>query len=288
MKIFPILLSALFTTSTFILAKSLFKDEKTSAASAFFGATSFNLTAGYYSAILANWLSLSFAFLYFSLLVKYFTSTKIRPFKGHFHLRSFLYLFALLTLCWLSHAWTWDFVLLISFTYVVTLAILSRTPIAFLINNRYYIAPIIASFVLDRLKALMLGTGSAIEAGTSVSVHYLGAEYILSSFKNLIFTFQFYVGGFYSNLLIITMTWVGIYFLFRHIDHAKLLILCWVSVLSLPFFIIDLELIWRILFMLPAPLICGYLLSYLRSKTLYALAFLWQIHYVIYCLTSLF
>ncbi|MEM3040351.1 MAG: hypothetical protein QXO54_06065, partial [Candidatus Methanomethylicaceae archaeon] len=59
-------------------------------------------------------------------------------------------------------------------------------------------------------------------------------------------------------------------------------------VLAVPFLIIDLELVWRILYMLPAPFICGYALHSLRSKALYVTAVLWQINYVVYCLTAIF
>jgi len=276
-KLFPILLSLLFTLSSFFLARSIFRDDRASLLSAFFAATSFNLTAGYYSAVLANWLSLSFAIFYFSLLVGGPASPK----------RS-LYSFLLLALCWLSHAWTWDFVLLISLAYIISMAIVGKDPVRSLLSNKYSLLPILLSFVLDRAKVLLVGSGGAIEAGTSVSVHYLGAEYLLSSFKNMVFSFQFYVGGFYSNLLVILLTLAGIYLLFRGVDARRVLLLCWVSVLALPFLIIDLELIWRILFMLPAPLICGYALSSSRSRILYLLAFMWQINYVAYCLTALF
>ncbi|MBC7113666.1 MAG: hypothetical protein H5T34_06630 [Candidatus Methanomethyliales bacterium] len=278
-KIFPVLLSTLFTASSFLLARSVFRDERASILSAFFAATSFNLTAGYYSAILANWLSLSFAFLYFSLWIGEDKSLK----------RS-VYSFILLTLCWLSHAWTWDFVLLISAAYIAVMAILERQTLrlSFLASKKYHILPLVASFALDRLKVALVGTGGAIEAGTSVSVHYLGAEYLLSSFKNLVFSFQFYVGGFYSNLLVTLLILVGVFLILRGVDRRKLLLLCWVSVLAVPFLIIDLELIWRILFLLPAPLICGYTLSRSNTKLFYILAFLWQINYVVYCLTGLF
>jgi hypothetical protein len=276
-RMFPVLLSALFTTSSFVLARSLFRDERASILTAFFAATSFNLTAGYYAAILANWLSLSFAFLYFSLWVDEKLSLR----------RSAISLI-LLVLCWLSHAWTWDFVLLISAAYIAAMAILDGHPLRFLASKRYHLLPLVASFALDRLKVALVGTGGAVEAGTSVSMHYLGAEYLLSSFKNLVFSFQFYVGGFYSNLLVIALTLIGTYIVSQRVDGRKLLIMCWVSVLAVPFLIIDLELIWRILFMLPAPLICGYALSYSKSRILYTMAMLWQVNYVVYCLTALF
>lgn len=278
-KIFPVFLSALFSVSTFLLARAIFKDDRVSVISTFFAATSFNLTAGYYSAILANWLSLSFAFMYFSLLLKDPTSTSPK---------NSLLLFILLELSWLSHAWTWDFVLLISIGYMLSLALISSNPLRYLALNRYAILPLVLSFAIDRVKPILFGTGGAIEAGTAVSARYLGAEYLLSSFKNMVFSFQFYVGGFYSNLLVIMLTLAGLYFLFRSLDQRKLLILCWVSVLAVPFLIIDLELVWRILYMLPAPLICGYALHSLRSKALYVTAVLWQINYVVYCLTAIF
>ncbi|MEM4203878.1 MAG: hypothetical protein QXS54_07395 [Candidatus Methanomethylicaceae archaeon] len=278
-KIFPVFLSALFSVSTFLLARAIFKDDRVSVLSAFFAATSFNLTSGYYSAILANWLSLSFAFMYFSLLLKDPTSTSPK---------NSLLLFILLELSWLSHAWTWDFVLLISIGYMLSLALISRNPLRYLALNRYAILPLVLSFAIDRVKQTMFGTGGAIEAGTAVSARYLGVEYLLSSFKNMVFSFQFYVGGFYSNLLVIMLTLAGLYFLFRSLDQRKLLILCWVSVLAVPFLIIDLELVWRILYMLPAPFICGYALHSLRSKALYVTAVLWQINYVVYCLTAIF
>ncbi|MCX8182295.1 MAG: hypothetical protein N3D12_04180 [Candidatus Methanomethyliaceae archaeon] len=278
-KIFPVFLSALFTISTFFLARSIFRDDRVSALSAFFAATSFNLTAGYYSAILANWLSLSFAFLYFSLLLK--DPCPPSP-------KRLLCLFVLLELSWLSHAWTWDFVLLISICYIFSLVIINRNPVHYLASNRYTILLIFASFTIDRIKPLFFGTGGAIEAGTAVSVRYLGAEYLLSSFKNMVFSFQFYVGGFYSNLLVVILTLAGLYLSFRHLDNQKLLLLCWTSVLAAPFLIIDLELIWRILYILPAPLICGYAISSSRSRTLYLTAIIWQINYVVYCLTALF
>ncbi|MGC8936217.1 MAG: hypothetical protein ACP5KV_02470 [Candidatus Methanomethylicaceae archaeon] len=275
-KIFPVLLSVLFTASSFLLARSVFKDERASIFSAFFAATSFNLTAGYYAAILANWLSLSFAFLYFSLWLEEKGSLK----------RSICSLI-LLVLCWLSHAWTWDFVMLISAAYITVVGAMERQRLNFLSSKMYQILPLVASFALDRLKVLIVGTGGAIEAGTSVSVHYLGAEYLLSSFKNLLFSFQFYVGGFYSNLLVIILMLSGVYLILRSLDRRKVLLLCWLSVLAVPFLIIDIELVWRILFLLPAPLICGYALSRQDAKLLYVLAFLWQINYTVYCLTAL-
>jgi len=276
-KVFPVLLSPLFALSIYLLARSLFKGGRAALIAAFFAATSFNLTAGFYSYILANWLSLCFAMLFFAFFVQCVERPSVKISAASL---------AMLILCYLSHSWTWVFVLLISVAYLASLAIIGRKPLKFLGSQRYSLTLLAVSILIDRLRALLNSQGG-FEAWSSTALGVLQSGSVIDSFKNMVFSFQYYVGGFYSNLLVITLLLVGTYLVFKYLDQRNLLIICWLAVLAVPFFFINLDLMWRVLYLIPAPLVCGYALSLYRGRLLLVLTVLWQINYVIYCLTAI-
>jgi len=189
-------------------------------------------------------------------------------------------------ICYLSHSLTWVFVLLISVAYLASLAIIGRKPLKFLGSQRYSLTILAVSILIDRLRALLNFQGG-FEAWASTALGVIQSGSVIGSFKNMVFSFQYYVGGFYSNLLVITLLLAGTYLVFKYLDQRNLLIICWLAVLAVPFFFINLDLMWRVLYLIPTPLVCGYALSLYRGRLLLVLTVLWQVAYVIYCLTAI-
>ncbi len=243
-KIGPVLPASFFALTTYLFVIIGIKEQRIALLSSFLAAFSINTTVGVFTATFANWLSLSWAILLFTIIL-------YSPNKG---LRFSVPLaFLLNCLVLVTHPWTWVFLMGILVAYeiiTILLRILARGKMKFG-NDFQTILVILSINAVIALGVFILLPNSEFIIMYKVVTRSIGLENLSSLLSTLNFTIRFYVGGFFGNPIIYIFAVLGTFMLNDFKNEFNRLIVSILLPASLLGFLVESFWQWRILYMVP-------------------------------------
>ena len=245
-RLLPIILNPLLVISTYYLALEIFRDNQTAAWAAFFTASGIQLTVGMYSYFLANILGLnlinfSLFFLFRSLRInKKWDLTLACTFSS-------LLLF--------THPWTFDQY----YAPAILVAAIMGLEYYKTGKNRSDLKKIATYIVFLGLTEVIKGQILQGFGGLSATTTAMNLMSTLSDFwYHTIFTFRLLYGGFMSNLVILSLTMIGVYLMDHKENPNQLYLISQISISSLVFLIGDETMKSRLIFNLPLGILSAY------------------------------
>jgi hypothetical protein len=248
----PVLLAPVLVLSAFFLARVVSGNDYVAVWSAFFTATGVQLTVGIYSYFLTNMLALSLVFLSSGLLL--------------LGLRRRSYLFALASsalggLLLFTHPWTFDQLLgsVVLFTLYAGYEGWRRRR-----YEQFYMLILYVGLMglFEFCKSFFLQEVGGVGASSTVTGNLagLGGFWVAS-----IFGFRYLYGGFISNVLLISLSLIGVYLLRRGVVAERLFVV-YCAASSLVFLVGDDTIKSRLLYNLPFALFSGIGLHWLLNS----------------------
>ncbi len=243
-KIGPAVPATLVGVATLLLFRTITRDDVLASFSAFIGLFSIATTVGIFAGTFANWLALGWTALFFSLLVLMWQ----QPSNSHVLMVIFGSVVTLVI-----HAWTWAVVLTALGVFVVLS--LPRTLITkrSLPKSQFLKSSIIvvaANLALLLLVISLFSTGEFIrlasEGLASISLNNLSSFLTIFSF-----TFEYYVGGFFANPILILLSIVGLASARGFNSNLSRLLFSLLLVTSIPLLVETSFWQWRLLYMVP-------------------------------------
>lgn len=235
----PSILAPLLTIAIYYLTREISRNEVAAILSAFLTAVSFQVVIGIYAGFYANWISLIFG--YFSLV--YLFRSLENPRKMN------LILFGgLLVMVMFAHVYTYTvFVLFISIFLLVLLALKrykrQRVLILFVIVG--------STVILDIFRTLDNPSMTGLESDLSVAERTgSGLSQFSYRWDNLVRAVQVFLGGAYSNILIIGLALYAAVALYSKSNYA-LFVAVFLSLGILPLFFGERDLMSRVLYDIP-------------------------------------
>lgn len=199
----PFVLAPLLTIVTYFLTNKLTSNEKIGIIASFMTAVSFQTLIGVYAGFYANWIAIIFGYLAtFFMFELLHNTTRLKWLL--FSILTFLLLF--------SHVYTWTVVILamgIFLAYFWAKYNHKRRVITILL------AIILSSVGVDFARVIFTGATGGIEGNIEIAETNTGPEQFLRRWNNLAYTATTYVGGIFSNFIILGL---AIYWLFESRD----------------------------------------------------------------------
>jgi len=250
-KLGPAVPAAFMGISTFFLIRTITRDTILASFSAFLGLFSIATTVAVYAGIFANWLALGWVALFLGLLLRAWS----RPSPMRVLAATLVSIVILLT-----HAWTWGVVLaslmvFVGFSMLYRLAArCSLIPSGAL---RVSLPIIVANLVLLLLVMSLLSRGEFMILSRS-ALEAVNPGNLKSFHPALLFTFQYYVGGFFANPVVILPAIVGVVKSRRIDGKFSLLIFSLLLVTSIPLLLVGSWWQWRLLYMVPYQVLAAF------------------------------
>lgn len=187
----PLVLAPALSIVTFFLAKELTSNEKIGVIASFIAAVSFQTLIGIYAGFYANWIAIIFGYLAIILLLRILrkpTDLKLILFS----ILIFLLLF--------SHVYTWT---------ITLLAIGIFLAVSWFKHNQerrtilILFAIIFSSVAVDIARVVFTGSSGGIEGNIEIAQAMTGPEQFARRWNNLEYTVTTFVGGIFSNFIIL-------------------------------------------------------------------------------------
>jgi len=247
----PVLLAPVLVLSAFFLARVVSGNDYVAVWSAFFTATGVQVTVGIYSYFLTNMLALSLVFLSSGLLL--------------LGLRRRSYLFALASsalggLLLFTHPWTFD--QLLGSVVVFTLYAGYEGWRRHMYEQIYMLIVYVGLMGLfEFCKSIVFQGVGGVGASSTVTGNLAGLGGFWAA---SIFGFRYLYGGFISNLLLISLSLIGVYLLKRGVVAERFFVV-YCAASSLVFLVGDDSIKVRLLYNLPLALFSGIGLHWLLN-----------------------
>jgi len=240
---FPVVVMPILVFSIYIFTLELFQNEHIAAWAAFFTASGYHVTVNMYSYFLSNVLGLSLVFIS---LTYFYRSIRLNN-----KIDLIISLIAGILLVF-SHPWTYVhyFIIFVLTTIIKIFYIKKSKKYDMLYPNLVYIL-VLAGF--DFIKINFLNGFGGIKATSTVMNSFIN----LNFWFNIIFTFQILFGGYLSNLLLLILAIIGMWY-FTNDEENTLFLEILLLVSSLIFFIGDEVIKSRILYNLPIGIFASY------------------------------
>ena len=251
-KFQPLILFPLTLLSVYLFAYEGLHDNKQSALVAIFTSTSFYVTVGMFAAFYANLFALFFGFLSLMLLIRY-----LQGYGQNSQLKILLTSSFLLSLVIFIHPWTWGFFIAIIIIYPLFMLLMGASkeefkrripPLGFLL---------LINFSTDAFKRFILHSLSGVEAVYKASKVFLSLENLPNFWLNLMITFRSFSSGFYTNMILIGLAFIGVLFLILRRDKSDFscILLSWLFLISILLPFANYIAQPRIIFNLPIPIL---------------------------------
>jgi len=242
-RIGPAIPASLLGATSFLFIRTITRDDILAVFSGFLALFSMATTVGIYAGVFANWLALGLTTLFFTLIIRmWLQPTPIRS------LSSILCSLAILV----THAWTW----------AVTLASLGISALLGLANRlltrrrlldntlRSSLAVVGASLALVLLLIVLFSTGEFVRLSTE-GIASMSASNISTFPVSLSFTFQYYVGGFFANSVLILLSILGVVTARRLNAQFSRILASILLITSVPLLLVGSWWQWRLLYDIP-------------------------------------
>lgn len=243
-KYMHVLLLPLFVFSVYFFTKRAAKSERFASVASLLAAVSYTTTVGMYAGLLANWLALTLVYLSVGFLLEAL-DRRSNLFLGLCLLTSVSTLFA--------HPWTWGVLVACLAFYLVWLGV--RFWRGREVRSRHGLIVvaviIVVNIGVDILKDRGLNVGSGIAAESDVAASKLGLGNFLRFWPNILFSFRYYMGGYFTNPLSWVLATIGVYLLMRVDRPYTRIVLSWLTVTALPIVFGNFVAQSRLLYILP-------------------------------------
>jgi hypothetical protein len=253
-------LSALSAIGAFFFAREAVGRTDVALLSALLASFSPQLLVGTFAGIFEAWLAYSESLLFLGLILHAMKNSDSKSAAGSV-------LLSILIL--LTHPWTWAVLILILVCQLIVIsAVQTRSAGGLQLTNSLRIQSVV--LIVSVLVCIVVVTL------VSLAFPYLGNRTILFFEERLrspvlfvndiALTLTNYVGGFYSNWILMSLVLIGLFGASQLADEARALLLSWVLVPGLlsVFFSSDVQ--WRLLYLLPYSVLAAYGILSITSK----------------------
>jgi len=211
----PVFLAPFFVFSSYYLARAFGKSKFTSSIVSLFAVFSFQYIVGVYAGFFANWFTLSISFILFAFIIKYLKEPTFTK---------FLVTTALSLLILFSYIYLW--------TYIITVLIIFTAITVFHFRKqRKKLIPILlifviigANFVGDFVKVTYLESRSGTIKSYELSSFAISSENFSERWRNIENLFSVYLGGFFTNTLILALAFFWCLQASHSKDHERLIL----------------------------------------------------------------
>jgi hypothetical protein len=248
----PVILAPSLVLAIYFLTHELTSNPTASILAAFLTAISFHTLIGLYAGFYANWFALIIGYLSFVFLIRFLKGTS----KVNLIIYSILMIFLMF-----SHSLTW--IILAVFTCVFLGVMLKL--------NRYYskkgvilvLIIVLSSAIINIGRMTVTGSTNSLQRDVGEIAHKTaGPEQFTLRWSNLLRTEYSFVGGQFSNFLILVL---GLYWLFRVnlYEPSTIFLIVFLSIGIIPFFfgnwIIQTRVFYDIPFQIPTALALSFI-----------------------------
>ncbi|MBI3858869.1 MAG: hypothetical protein HY296_01305 [Thaumarchaeota archaeon] len=226
-RIIPVLLAVLLAVTTYIFVKAGSGNRLLASTAALFAAFSFEVVSGINAGLDADWLAMSEALVFLSLLLVGLN----RPDRRYVVLSS-----GVLVLVLFTHPWTWLVMLGLLGLYSVLTAGLATwsKDMTGLRHELTSLAMVFAISGTADLSKRLLGTPSGVQDVLNSSAHTLSLSSIPSALSSLSSSLRLFLGGALDNPLIIVLSIVGLLALPGLHSRMTRLLVSWMAIASGP------------------------------------------------------
>jgi hypothetical protein len=250
----PIILGPSLIVVVYFLTRELTSSDITSILAAFLTAISFHILIGIYAGFYANWLALIIGYLSFIFLIRFLReSQKI----------SYILYSALMIILVLTHVYTWS---ILAIVFTVFLIVMLVTRYFRRRNIILLLLVIVLSVAIDVSRTALTGSAGGLIKDLEIADTGADIELFNQRWTSLTETIHIYVGGQYSNFIILGLC---LYWLFLS-DLRKtsnIFIAIFLSTGILPLFFGNWALETRVFYNIPFQIPAAIALTHLRGQS---------------------
>lgn len=251
----PILLTVFLSATVFLFVRVGSKNWHLAALSSIFSVLSINIFVGMFAGIYSSWLAMSVIMVFFTL---FFLALDKRSKRYLFAtvLVGFLLLFV--------HAWTWGILMGVLAAYVllsfirlcvrVLKDLKVRKELLFSSTIFFLSAvPVLGIFLFQR--SFLYGASIGIYSGFIDVLNSMNVSYLLNARATLSFTLNWYTGSFFINSIIYFLAFLGMIAVRKQGNYFYHILFAWVAAASIACLLVDSWWQWRILYLMPFPIL---------------------------------
>jgi hypothetical protein len=249
----PLILGPALVLVVYFLTRELTSNEVSALFASFLTAVSFQMLVGIYAGFYANWLALIIGYLSVIFLFRYLRKSK----KQDLFVYGLLLVTSLLT-----HVYTWT---IFVFVFAILLAVMLRASDFSRKSIIILLLVTLASVVIDIARISITGSISGIAADTEIAGGYTGSEEYIQRWATLIETIHIYIGGQFSNFIVIAL---GLYWLFFSTlrKASDIFLIIFLSTAIIPLFVGNSALQIRVLYNIPFQIPAAIGLTYMNNR----------------------
>lgn len=249
----PMILGPALVLVVYFLTRELTSNEVTSLFSSFLTAVSFQTLIGIYAGFYANWLGLIFGYLSAIFLFRFLKSSR-KP--------DLIVYGILLVVILLTHVYTWTIFVIVFAIFLTVMLRLNnyhRKSIVLLLSATLF------SVAIDVTRTSLTGSISGIVEDTELASEFTGLEQFTQRWNTLIETVHIYVGGQFSNIILLSS---GLYWLFfsNLRKPSDIFLIIFLSTGILPLFAGNWDLQARVLYNMPFQIPAAIALARISSR----------------------
>jgi hypothetical protein len=253
-------LSALSAIGTFFFAREAAGRRDVALLSALLASFSPQLLVGTFAGIFEAWLAYSESLLFFGLILHAMKNSDSRSAAGSV---------VLSVLILLTHPWTWAvLILILACQLIVILVVQTRSAGSLRLTNSLRVQSIV--LIMSVLVCVVAVTLASLAFPDLGNPTILFLEERLSSpvlfMNDIALTLTNYVGGFYSNWVLMSLVLIGLFGASQLAEEVRALLLSWVFVPGLLSIFFSSDVQWRLLYLLPYSVLAAYGIISIRSK----------------------
>jgi hypothetical protein len=246
-KSLPIILAPILIYTIYRFSLILYNNDKFSAAiAALVSVFSYHVVIGIYAGFFANWFALIIMYITMALIVLYLRSKEKRY---------LIYALIALELVMLSHLYTWTYLIASLLIFALVASISNRRLDKHIMLLIVIIAVSIAS---DLARAYVLSLPAGVERDLSIAKESIGYEQFLRRYYNLNYTFATYVGGYYTNIIMLLLVLLWVVNVRKDLDY--MLLASFIYVGSLPILFGDYVVQTRVFYNIPFSIAASYII----------------------------
>lgn len=253
----PIILGPALVLAVYFLTRELTSNDIASLLASFLTAISFQELIGIYAGFYANWFALIIGYMSFVFLFKFL--------KAPANKLNLIIFSVLAVLLLLIHVYTWSVLVIVMGVFLAVMLKLGyyrRESIVLLL------LVVLSSVVIDVVRMTITGSAGGIEKDIHVAnVTGAGPEQFALRWSNLTRTIYSYVGGQFSNFILLTL---GLYWLFRCNlrEPSSIFLIIFLSIGLIPFLLGDYLIQTRVFYDIPFQIPAAIGLSFIRKQTI--------------------
>jgi MFS family permease len=246
-KSLPIILAPVLIYTIYRFSLILYNNDKFNAAiAALVSVFSYHVVIGIYAGFFANWFALIIMYITMALIVLYLRSKEKRY---------LIYALIALELVMLSHLYTWTYLIASLLIFELVASISNRRLDKHIMLLIVIIAVSIAS---DLARAYALSLPAGAERDLSIAKESIGYEQFLRRYYNLNYTFATYVGGYYTNIIMLLLVLLWVVNVRKDLDY--MLLASFIYVGSLPILFGDYVVQTRVFYNIPFSIAASYII----------------------------